>query len=519
MTDREDFGGFFGSAEELAQAEAQRQQQAPNGAADDASGWPDPDLGVVNLRRREPPEFPLNVLGGWGRWVEEAARAASCPPDYVVAPLLASASALVGNARWAQATPGWKEPPHLWLCPFGDSGEGKSPGSDCLMRDVLPEIERRMVGDFDLRLEDWRTAVTLDHIAEKEWEAEAKASKKNRTAVPDRLGATVSDVEPQRPRLRQYDVTIEQVAAILATSAPKGLVIIRDEIAGWLLSMTAYNPAGRQFWIESYGGREYIVERRKHATQPIKITHHAVALCGGTQPDKLAELIAGADDGLFARIQWLWPNPVDFNLGVETPRAAWAIEALDRLRQLEMQPGDPPSPIYVPLDNNGQRLLLQFGKDMQAQRRDAGGLFRSAYGKARGTALRLSLVLEELWWCARDGFDAPPNNISAAAFAAAALTVSEYFMPMAERVYGDAASGETERLAAILARWILAKHPEEIHVRELQRNVRLPGLRNSKQIKLAADALVEADWLRDPPRGFGAQSKIVYSINPKLWSR
>src|SRR3954453_10597810 len=26
----------------------------------------------------------------------------------------ADTSALVGNARWAQGTPGWAEPPHLW---------------------------------------------------------------------------------------------------------------------------------------------------------------------------------------------------------------------------------------------------------------------------------------------------------------------------------------------------------------------------------------------------------------------
>ena len=74
--------------------------------------------------------------------------AAACPVDYVAAALLAGISALIGHARWAQATPGWAEPPHLWIGAVGDSGNGKSPGADCLMRDVLPEIERRMLADF-----------------------------------------------------------------------------------------------------------------------------------------------------------------------------------------------------------------------------------------------------------------------------------------------------------------------------------------------------------------------------------
>src|SRR5262249_11902908 len=128
---------------------------------------------------------------------------------------------------------------------------------------------------------------------------------------------TAPNIEPQRPRLRQHDTTIEQVAAILATAAPKGVMVVRDEIAGWLLGMAAYNPAGREFWIEAYGGQPYRIERRKHGGEPIDIDRLVVAACGGTQPDKLARLIAGADDGLLARFQWSWPAPIEFELGDE----------------------------------------------------------------------------------------------------------------------------------------------------------------------------------------------------------
>jgi putative DNA primase/helicase len=73
--------------------------------------WAEPDLAVLRLNRRPPPLLPITALGvDWARWVVAAAEAAACPADYVVAPLLASISALIGNARWAQATPGWSEP-------------------------------------------------------------------------------------------------------------------------------------------------------------------------------------------------------------------------------------------------------------------------------------------------------------------------------------------------------------------------------------------------------------------------
>ena len=60
-------------------------------------------------------------------------------------------------------------------------------------------------------------------------------------------------------------------------------------------------------------------------------------------------------------------------------------------------------------------------------------------------------------------------------------------MPMAERVFGDAGATDVERDAATLTRWILKERPDEVHVRTLIREVRLPGLRSAEQIKKAAD--------------------------------
>jgi Protein of unknown function (DUF3987) len=478
-------------------------------------------MGVLRLRRRPPPRLPLEVFGDiWGAWIVDAAAAAACPPDYVVMPLLSSTSVLIGHARWAQATPGWREPPHLWAVAVGDSGDGKSPGSDCLMRDVLPEIERRMLGDYPDRWREWQQAAAFDKAALRRWEEELRAAQKtgDPSTIPPMPEPTVSDIAPERPRLRQHDVTIEQVAALLATAAPKGVIIVRDEIAGWLTGMNAYNPAGRAFWNEAYGGGPHSVECRKHSAAPIAVSRLAVAVCGGTQPQRLAELMVGVDDGLLSRIQWFWPDPISFRLGLETPRVAWAIEALDRLRELDLQPGEIPCPIFVPLTREGQHLLAEFAREMQIRQADAGGLLRSAFGKARGTVLRLSLVLEWMWWCAKDGLALPPSEITPIAVAAAAVLVADYFMPMAERVFGDAGASEVERNAATLARWVVKERPDEVHVRQLQRAVRLPGLRDAGQIRKAADALVEADWLRAPPKTVLGQprSRVAYAVNPKL---
>jgi hypothetical protein len=340
-------------------------------------------MGVLRLHRRPPPKLPIEMFGTeWAEWIRTAADAAACPPDYVAAPVLASTSVLIGHARWAQATPGWVEPPHLWVGAVGDSGNGKSPGADCLMRDVLPEIERRMIQDFPDRLREWRTSTEFAKAADEHWKEEVRGAEKRGASAP-LPPITTAATEPQSPRLRQNDVTIERVATLLATAAPKGLLIVRDELAGWIDGMGAYNPAGRDFWLEAYGGRPYQVERQKHP-EPIVIPRLAVAMYGTTQPDKLALLMRGADDGLLARILWTWPDPIPFRLGKQAPGAQWAIRAFDRLRELDLQSGDPPVPIRVSLSNEARELIETFGMEMQQRQANAGGLLRSAIGKARG---------------------------------------------------------------------------------------------------------------------------------------
>ena len=141
-------------------------------------------MSVLRLNRRPPPPLPLEVFGNaWGPWITATADAAGCPPEYVAAPLLALASTLIGHARWAQATPGWAEPPHLWICSVGDSGTGKSPGADCLMGSVLPAIERLMLGDFPDRHRDWQAAAERAEASREMWEKDVRTAQKGNAAA------------------------------------------------------------------------------------------------------------------------------------------------------------------------------------------------------------------------------------------------------------------------------------------------------------------------------------------------
>ena len=427
---------------------------------------------------------------------------------------------MIGNARWAQATPGWCEPPHIWDASVGDSGQGKSPGADSIYRHVLPPMEARMARDFPEQLQEYKARAEGVEARLEAWRKDVRTAQKN--GAPPPLPPTGADEsEPMAPRLVQNDVTIEKVALLLAGAAPKGILMARDELAGWFLGMNAYNDGARAFWIEAYGGRPYRVDRVKHP-QPIFVPHLAVAWHGGIQPARLPQITREADDGLLARFCWFWPDPVPFKLATEAPNVEFAVAAFDRLRMLEMAPatevGLPPGPVMVPLTDTARAHLEKFAREMQERQEAAGGLLVSALGKARGLALRLSLVIEFLWWAAKDGMAPPPTKISEGAFLAAAVLVSEYLMPMAERVYGDAATTARTRNTATLARWIKKTRPKEVHVRKLLREVRLPGLGEAALIHEACKALVEAAWLfAAPAAGTAGRPRAAYEVRPELW--
>ena len=91
---------------------------------------------------------------------------------------------------------------------------------------------------------------------------------------------------------------------------------------------------------------------------------------------------------------------------------------------------------------------------------------------------------------------------------------------MAERVYGDAALPEAERLTTTLARWIKRQQPvpETVNARNIQR-AKLPGLREADKVTTATNNLIDADWLRPIPTRAGGtpgRQRADFAVNPRL---
>lgn len=478
--------------------------------------WEAPDLSLLGTGRRTPPEFPIDLLGAyWGDWVKRRAAGASAPVDYVAAGLLASAGAVLANARQPLAGAEWSEPPLLWCALVGSPSAGKSPAlSEALS--LVKYAEAQMANGFDDVRRDYETKRQFAKAKHDAWLVEMKEAAKAGGRAPPIPDEAIAPDEPQRPRIMVSDSTVEKLA-MLAAALPRGLLLVRDELAGWFMSFDRYGSGDREFAIETYGGRTYTVDRVKHPV-PIRIPRLSVGLVGGVQPDKIAAIITGPDDGLSSRLLWFWPEALpDFNLARDRADETGAKDALARLASLPLASDDEgnPCPRIVRLTPEAANEIEEFEREIRRRSQAAGGLLAGAIGKARGHVLRLSTVLEFLWWAAAPG-SLEPGTISAHAVVSAAALMDSYFLPMTERVLGDAAIPATERAAMELLRYLRANGLAEFNARTVRREIG-GTLREAPAMDGACAVLIEAGWVRQKSSEGQGRKPKAFIVNPKLY--
>ncbi len=337
--------------------------------------WPEPAPRFLCDERPIAPVLPLADMFGpkWAHWIAAAAEAKSSPPDYVLAGLLAAVGAAIGNTRWACPWPGWAEPPILWTMAIGLPSSGKSPGLDAVLS-PLKQIEREMRQSKGAEITEWRDRIELAKLAESTWKETAKVALKDGSEPPARPEAANPGEEPFAPRLYVTDATVERLAVIVSKQ-PRGTLMARDELAGWLHGMTRYAGGGsdRPFWLEAYGGRGYTVERM--GRDPVHIDRLSIGVVGGIQPDRLKSLLLKSDDdGLLARFLPIWPDPVPIRRPRETADDRFLDRALARLHRLDMIPDEQGGarPWLIPFTEPARDLLDDLRKAARAWEAERG---------------------------------------------------------------------------------------------------------------------------------------------------
>jgi hypothetical protein len=478
--------------------------------------WPEPDMRLVEDDRAPAPILEDDALpAGWTGWITDEAVARGCPCDYVAAGLIAAASAAIGNARHVAATETWIEPPHLWVALIGPPSSSKTPALRPFV-ETMRAIEREAEPAWREACAQHAALAEGARAIEDSWKQSVREAVKKGAAPPDRPPSTDAPPAPPMPRLLAMDATTEELQHLLAEQ-PRGLLYMRDELAGWLGSHDRYGGHGadRAYYIEAWNGGAYVADRVKHRGRPVRIERTSLAILGGMQPDRLRAVLAGPDDGLTARIVYVWPElgpiaPLTGDDPGAVTRRQRLVSAARRLYALAM---DGEAPRILRLAADATTLFDELRREAMGRARSSRGLAAGWHGKTPGRALRLALAYELVAWAGGSGPE--PGIVSADAMARVGGYL-DYLTAMLDRVTAGLGISRAEADAAIIARHILATEGVTLNERTLYQQPGWSWLRDRTRRDEAFHALAEAGWLRAAAAGRG-RPRGDWQVSPRVW--
>ena len=478
------------------------------------------DMGVIAPNRALPPPFPLVLLPPpWAGWCASEAEQAGAPVDYVALSLLTIAASLIGNARRISPWQGWIEPCILWGMIVGAPSAGKTPGTKPALALVQP-IDHARSEAFLSVLKAWREADAKAKLVREVWEKKVKDAVRAGQPGPPMPPDATAPPKPVCPATVFNDSTPEMLA-LLARAMPKGLLLYRDELAGWLCDFGRYGGDGeRQLWLEAYNGAPRRIDRVKH-DEPVLIAHFSVAVLGGIQPARFTEAIGqDTDDGLAARFLFAFPEEVAPTRPKPNIQLTWPQDATCRLSALPMDSsGFEGAPVVRRLTEQAAARFHEWRLVHARERVE--GMAQGAWGKMPGQLLRVALTVTLLGWSVTP--HAPePEWIDLPTIEAAIGFIDNYAKPMTLRVFGEAATPADLRATTALARWIVAKRPGRFNARQVRNEAGCPSLlREAAQMNAACAGLVDAGWLRpEGERADGGKGRapLNFMVNPDLWA-
>ena len=312
------------------------------------------------------------------------------------------------------------------------------------------------------------------------------------------------------PQSWTSDATIEALADLLEQN-PRGLMMVRDELTGWVRSMNQYKGgkgADRQAWLSFWSGAPVIVNRKSRKS-PIVLSMPFVGVVGCLPPDVLTDLTdeRGREDGFIHRILFAYPEPMAprWTEAVATePTMRGYAQVVQRL--LALQDHEGAGPRVVPFTPQGRAAYVELVTELYTllDSPDCPASMRGPLAKLEGYAARLALILQMSRLAAGETETEAIDETST--LGAAALV--HYFRVHARRVYAQLSCTPEDKEVAAALTWIRA-HGGSASVRELVRS-------NVAGLKSATDANNLLAKLQD--RGYGAvteedKHRVVFTLH------
>jgi Protein of unknown function (DUF3987) len=327
--------------------------------------------------------------------------------------------------------------------------------------------------------------------------------------------------EPISRRLVVTDSTSEKLHEIMRDN-PAGVLMIRDELTGWLAELEREGRQGeRAFCLSAWNGDSpFTIDRIGRGS--IHVPACCLSILGGIQPSRLRSYLVDAlrdgpaNDGLMQRFQILvWPDTASPWTLVDRPLDSEAEARVARVFEtLAALSADDPK--HLRFEPDAQQLYYAWWPELESKVRgnELHPALVSHLAKYRSLMPSLALLFELADW-ASGGSGGESVSLDHARQAAAWC---EYLESHARRVYSCIVSPEL-RAARELAEKIKAKRLTPVFsVREVYIK-NWSGLDTPESARAASRILEDAGWIRvlagDPGRGRPSER---YEINPRVWA-
>ncbi len=450
--------------------------------------------------------FPIHTLPEPIRgFVTSAALAIGCEPSFIAVPLLGALAAAIGNTQRLHVSNTWHAPPILWAAIIGESGSMKSPAFKLAMKATQAAQAEAFKQNTRDRQESEADLMRYE-VALTAWKRDVMRCK-----ADDGYGIAPPE-KPALPKARRYivsDTTVEALVPILFDN-PRGVLLARDELAGWLGSFDRYSKGGRggadsAHYLSMHDGASLTLDRKTGNPPNIHVPSAAVSIVGGIQPRILARAMGQEhhESGMLARLLFAMPPRKRkrwTEADVDPASEAAVVAVFNRLFGLSMEvdpEGSITEPEYRPrllsMTPDGKAEWVRFYDEHNAEADALTGDDAAAWSKLEGYVPRVALVLHLIRWAAGDATLCDPASVDEASIAAGVALV-RWFGNETKRVYAILGESDEGRESRRLVDWIRAKGGT-VTLRDLTRGPREYRIDPDKAAKALAD-LVATGILR-----------------------
>lgn len=487
--------------------------------------WQNPDWEILQPTRTPAPSLPLDCFGKWQSTIEKLALSASAPPDYVAFGLLTHAASIVGNLVKVRPSPkrapNWMTSTAIWTTLVGPPSSGKTPALQPF-KNIIGEIEQEFDEEYRPKILERDDLADLAKIREKVWREKTRAAIKKGETPDERPKDSIPPPKINVPIVRVMDITIEKLADVLNEN-PNGVLVYREELYGFFANMGRYSNGNDQpMWLELYDGGTVIVDR-KNREERLKITNAIVSILGGIQPDRLDEVLGGADDGLFARFIFIAPDipPLnDSELDIDDRVLKYTLKELRKAPKRSDSESEDFRHVFDFSDDAADEFF-EFQKHIRKLASAREGLLAGWIGKAPGLVARLTTVLFLLDWVLTHPGQLYPKQLPLEYARRAIRLWEDYLLPMTERAFSGHLLPKHYRAARRILLEAKESGTDVINEREFKRKLKSEGLfDNLKKGECPFLLLRDAGWLVDESSrqgGSKGRRKKDWRVNPILF--